>query len=435
MNNLIGGPSPSTATATASNSAPRALIHILLELGPACTSNAGTLREALRLVNQKLPDAVGGGGVGIGTSWKEGGVARLLHFFSAVGSTAKRAVTSDGGSAIDTMEQQQNDLSAAFVGAYLNNPDFYKQDASSSRISGGGLGKGGSEWNLEAVSQVISTDFAHLNWHLIARSLDFPEFKIRGVHHLEILQRLYRSGAQGQQLPLDAITLETWSNRIGQLTLLRHLLLLSPNVYNFPLDTEETLDASTAITETVKIGNNNVISNTRGWASSKVLQCLLHLSDDKSLHPAVREIFVLGLLTCPEIILCALVRLQLSVTRSVDQASGEDAKAVAMANAKAGMPMKGELMRELIPMFFKPSQGGVAAGGGGLVDQVLLMLWVRGEEVRHLRSSQRWCETCLGLFAACGLSPKILSWPHVLKHGDLHQTIRPKSVSRPLSTS
>lgn len=382
MNNLPGGPSaaasgsgggiaPPTAAAVAANdagasSSAAALIRILFDLGPACTSNVNTFREALRLVNQKLPDAGGGGGVGgsAGVGWKEVGVARLLHFFSAVGSTTKRAGSDGGGSASgDTIEQQQrNDLSAAFVGAYLNNPDFYKQDTTTISSS-----TGGREWNIEVVSQVISTDFAHLNWHLIARSLDFPEFKIRSVQHLEILQRLYRSGAQGQQLPLDVITLETWSNRIGQLTLLRHLLLLPPNVYNFPLDAEETLDASTAIADqgNIMVGNNNVMSNTRGWASSKVLQRLLHLSDDKSLHPAVREIFVVGLLTSPEIILCALVRLQLSVTRSADQASGEEARAIAAANAVAGMPMKGELMRELIPMFFKPPpQGGGTVVGG-----------------------------------------------------------------------
>jgi CCR4-NOT transcription complex subunit 1 len=367
MNSSTGGPS-SAATGSGCTTAPNndagassaaALIRILPCLGPACTSNVGTLRDALR-----LPDAGGEGGVGVGSGWKEGGVARLLHFFSVVGSTAKRAVSNnDSGSARDAIEQQQqlqqrNDLSSAFVGAYLNNPDFYKQDSTSGRMQGRGL----TEWNLEVVSRVFSADLAHLNWHLVARSLDFPEFNIRSVQHLEMLQRLFRSGAQGQQLPLDVITFETWSNRIGQLTLLRHLLLLPPNVYNFPLDAEEALDASTAIVEQGSdlVANNNIVSNMRGWASSRVLQRLLHLSDDKSLHPEVREIFVVGLTTSPEIILCALVRLQLSITRSADQASGEDARAIIAANAVAGMPMKGELMRELIPMFFKPAQDGVA---------------------------------------------------------------------------
>jgi len=48
----------------------------LLDLGPACCQNIGTLREALRLVVTQNP--------GTGTEhWSEPGVARLLHFFSA----------------------------------------------------------------------------------------------------------------------------------------------------------------------------------------------------------------------------------------------------------------------------------------------------------------------------------------------------------------
>ena len=55
----------------------------LLDLGPAYCQNIGTIREALRLVVTQNP-----GGAGPGTNqppWSEPGVARLLHFFSAVG--------------------------------------------------------------------------------------------------------------------------------------------------------------------------------------------------------------------------------------------------------------------------------------------------------------------------------------------------------------
>ena len=286
----------------------------LLDLGPACCQNIGTIREALRLVVTQNP-----GGAGPGTNqppWSEPGVARLLHFFSAVGGTG------NGGS-----------------------PES----------------SGGMEWNLEVASQVLATDFSHLNWQLVARSLDFPEFSIRGPKQLEVLLSLYRSGCKGHQLPLDALTAETWTNRSGQLSLLRHLLAVSPNNYNFPLDAEEALDASTTVVEggmsNVVVGvNGNVsgnnglplASNPRGWACAKVLQRLLHLSDDKSILPAVHEVFIVGLLSCPEVILNAIVRLQiLSTSRSGDQ---------------GGMPMKGTLMRELVPLFFKPPK--TPAGGG-----------------------------------------------------------------------
>lgn len=330
------------------------LVRILLDLGPACTSNTGTLRDALRLADQDLPN----GGINnnnnaaLSSLWKEPAVARLIHFFAAVG-TVKTNNT-----------EKENALSAAFVGAWIDDPDWNKDSNANSNIG---------EWNLEVVSQLLSSDFAFLHWPSVGRSFDFPEFKIRDGRHLEVLLALFRAGAgasaqpqpqqqqqQQPQLPLDVISVE-WSNRPGQLSLLEHLLACPPNVYSFAVDNEEALDASTVVVDGTLVATN--CPNPRGWASSKVLQRLLHLSDDKTLHPKVREIFVVGLLSCPEIILCALVRLQLSVARSADQASGGDARAAAAANAGAGMPMKGELMRELIPLFFKPNP--TSLGGGG----------------------------------------------------------------------
>ena len=372
--NLVSDSSSSSSSdnnnGAAASASAAALIHILLDLGPACTSNAGTLREALRLVIQKLP----GGGFTTDTaaaagntttthnpgllSWNEVAVARLLHFFSAVG-TKPSATTNSAAS------EKDNVLSAAFVGTFIED---LQNNSSSSSTSGSFSG----EWNLEVVSQVFQTDFHHLHWPTVGRRLDFSQFKIRDGRHLEVLLALYRAGSMGativnngqggggaqnqpqqHQLPMDVITI-MWSNRQGQLSLLKYLLQCPPTVYTFAVDNEEALDAATVVVDGKLVATN--CPNPRGWASSRVLQRLLHLSDDKTLHPKVREIFVVGLLSCPEIILCALVRLQLSVARSADQATTSETKALAAANAGAGMPMKGELMRELIPLFFKPQQ-------------------------------------------------------------------------------
>ena len=166
-----------------------ALIHILLDLGPACTTNAGTLREALRLVTQKLPSP--SSSVENNNTWKEVGVARLLHFFAAVGSNAKG--------------KDNNNLSSAFI-----NVDFNNKGQTNS-----------GDWNLEVISQVLSSDYTHLNWAKIGRSLDFPEFKVRDTRHLEVLLGLFRQGSQQQQLPLDVLTAEAWQNKVGQLSILQ----------------------------------------------------------------------------------------------------------------------------------------------------------------------------------------------------------------------
>lgn len=305
-----------------SNTSPEtSLVQILMDLGPSCTSSPATLRDAIRLINNKQPV-------------KEPIMARLLHFFSAAASTSQ-------------VNNRQQALSASFVGVLINDNDWTKESPSS------------PDWNLDTVSQVLK-DYSTLNWNTVARSFDFDAFKIRDGRHVELLLALYRAGS-GQNLPLDQITVE-WANHLGQLTLLENLLAVPARVYAFTVDEEEEKDAAPVE------GVNTNCPNPRGWASARVLQRLLHLSDDKALHQKVREIFVVGLLSCPEIILCALVRLQLTVAASVasDQSSAE-----AKANAGAAMGLKSELMRELIPLFFKPSTQHVVRNGPG----ALRRLW------------------------------------------------------------
>ena len=350
-------------SAVTNNDTP-ALIHILLDLGPACTTNAGTLREALRLVTQK---SAGSSLIdNNNNTFNEQGVARLIHFFSAAG----------------TKKQDKDNISLSYLGDTI----FNGKDA---RCTG--------DWNLEVISQVLASDYNHLNWPRVGRSFDFAEFKIRDTRHLEVALALYRSGTQpqGQQLPLDVFTTEEWTNRAGQLSLLSHLLQCSPNVYSFQVDNEESQDANTVIVDGNLVATNCI--NPRGWASAKVLQRLLHLSDDKTVGPKVRDIFVMGLLSCPEIILCALVRLQLTVAaQGADMNLSQEARAIAAANAGAGMPMKGELMRELIPLFFKPQGTNNPGGKGNVVRNMpgaLRRLWTISQNTVVAACIEAWRST------------------------------------------
>ena len=73
-------------------------------------------------------------------------------------------------------------------------------------------------------------------------------------------------------------------------------------------------------------------SNVQGWASTTVFELLLQLSDDVRLVKRVHDLFVKGLLSCPEVLLCALVR------RLQTNAQGNG------LNSNIGMQMKGEKM-------------------------------------------------------------------------------------------
>ena len=341
------------------------IVNILMDLGPACTSNAGTFRDALRLITQKLPsnntsannnnnnNNISSGAIPL----KEGGIARLIHFFAAVG--ARKDVNNSKASS-NSNSNKDASLSSAFVGALINDSttDWNKADLTSP-----------SDWNIDVVSQVL-TDFSlSLHWPLVARSFDFAEFKIRDVRHLEVLLALYSRASSGGKfgLPLESIVGE-WRNTEGQLTLLRGLLIVPPAVYVFVLEEgEERKDAAAAVENEERGSGNNSTStpvvvgptcpNPGGFASAKVLQRLLSLSDEPKLHQSAREVLGMGLQSCPEIILCALVRLQLSNAAAINVADNNNPQLMATirARANAGMPLKGELMRELIPLFFSPN--------------------------------------------------------------------------------
>ena len=62
------------------------VVNILMDLGPSCTYNAATFRDALRLATQKIHLSGKGGPL------KEEEIARLFHFFAAVGARKARLI-------------------------------------------------------------------------------------------------------------------------------------------------------------------------------------------------------------------------------------------------------------------------------------------------------------------------------------------------------
>jgi CCR4-NOT transcription complex subunit 1 len=262
-----------------------AVSNLLADVGPACTQNEATFRETLA---EMLP-----GGM------NEAVMARILYFFS---SKSKKALSMDS-------------LSSSLLGSIL--PGSYN-DASE-------IG-----WSLPVVSSVIRRDYsATVDWAQVAIKWDFFDFNLLSTEQFQTLLQLYQAGAMANP-PLAALTYQ-WAHAAGQTSLLEAMLTVPPTVYLCELSEAELADAETSS------GQGSSAPNPRCWASAAVLQRLLYLSDIPTLARRVRDLFVKGLLGCPEVLLCALVRLQLTGAPS------------------GGHQMKGELMRELIPLFFKPN--------------------------------------------------------------------------------
>lgn len=257
----------------------------------------------------------------------------------------------------------------------------------SERASGGATG-----WDLGVVSQTLRDDYgSSRDWGLVAQKLDFEDFHIRSADHLKALLKLYEVASNGKVPPLASFVGE-WQNQTGQLSLLEWLLLVPSEVYTFQLTDDEAADAS-IIPPT---GATVQCPNPGGWACAAVLQRLLFLSDQPSLNKRVRDLFVRVLLGCPEVLLCSLVRLQLNVSKE-----GNAAK------ISAGKQLKGELMRELIPTFFKPNPKVPVKYGAAAISR----LWAISPTTVNAACTEAWRST-----SSEGEAARYNTIVHIIQH-------------------
>jgi CCR4-NOT transcription complex subunit 1 len=272
--------------------------NILQDVGPACTRNATTFRETLAELTSNNS-----------SNLSEAAIARIIYFLSDKGRDA------DGSSNLG--------VSSALLGSLI--------PGRSSEGSTDG-------WNLKAVARVLEEDYPKRDWIAISTMWDFPGFNMKDAEQFHTLIELYRAGSK-RVPPLAAFTSQ-WRNAAGQVSVIESITTVSANVYGCPLNDEEMADANTAPPGTTL--------DPQCFASMEILQRLLFISDVPSLYRRVRDLFVKGLLSCPEVLLCSLVRLQLHVANTAAQGGRENL-------ANAGMQIKTELMRELIPLFFRPN--------------------------------------------------------------------------------
>lgn len=302
--NSLGELASGVASSVSPSDGPESSIgisNILQDIGPACTRDANTFRDTLTEIasNNATPGV------------NEAALARIIYFFCDKGRDPE-------GSSLAVGE------SLSLLG---------------SLIPGRGNEASADGWKLKSVSNVLEQDYASLDWNLVAQCWDFPGFLMKDADQFRCLLDLYRSGAMAAP-PLSAFTSQ-WRNTAGQLSIIESIMTVPQNVFMTPLTEDESSDAATAAQGITGI-------DPHSFASMEILQRLLFLSDIPSLYRRVRDLFVRGLLSCPEVLLCSLVRLQLHVANTPPQSGRE-------ALANAGLQIKTELMRELIPLFFRPN--------------------------------------------------------------------------------
>ena len=273
------------------------IINLLADLGPSCTSSTSTLRDTLMNITKTNSK---------NAALDERAVAHLIYFFSERGT--RKHMNENGAGASSTLVQTFTDNHGAT----------------------------GNNWNLSAVQEVISQDYANLSWDHVAEGFDFDGFIIRDLVHFNVFLTLYSAAAK-KNFPFEVLA-SRWKNKLGQLSFIKSSLCVSPSVYQFPLTHDENIDASTA-------GDTSPTSilNPRGFACANILVNLLEMSDSGvDNFNRVKEVLSEGLRDCPEVLICALFRFRMLHSKQT------------LSNV--GMQMQNLLTMELLSRFFKPNR-------------------------------------------------------------------------------
>jgi len=396
VNNKSGSNSMSISNAAQNISrglsSPDGIIRFLSDLGPGCTSSVSVFRETLREAGGDIDEV---------------SIARLLCFFADV--------CSSGSNLLDSSKNRKADeeISNILVGTLLHPPNSNVSTseeanqtetnsdktgdsllASDSNRNSGGNYVNSSGWDLEVIRTCISEDFNSpkrpTDWDAVARSFDWEGFELQSSQKFQIWLDLYQAGAK--RPPPSKILLSEWKNASGQLSLLERLAFSS--IFSFDLTDAEKSDY---ITPTYAGGPGG--PSECCWVSGDYLQRLLTLSDYPDLNKRVRDVFFEGLLKYPEVFLCSIVRLQLRLANA--NAAGGDGTS-AENNCTAGMQMKNELTRELIPHFFQPNQNPQLQIGRDVISAVISHLWSISRNMVTLACIESW-RTC----SKTGESPSI----------------------------
>jgi CCR4-NOT transcription complex subunit 1 len=272
----------------------------LMDLGPTTTSSVAILRQAVQES---------------GLTLDEGQTAQLLGMLAgASGGVGSSGDSSDSATLTNSL--------LASAGGGLGHG-----------IGDGGEGAAANRWNMHTVIQLFAEDFAgRLDWDLVARRLDFPDFYIADVAAFATLLEVYR-GASRLDLPLSAMC-GTWSNTRGQLSLLQAAINAPPQLFSFrgsrhrlqPLDGMDLASASP----------------NEAWLSLDLISVLLSLSGDSNLLTQVRELLAVPVSRCPELLVLGLVSVP---------AGDEGYGAV-----RAGRRLRAEVLSRLLPPYFRTNR-------------------------------------------------------------------------------
>ena len=240
------------------------LAGLLEDLGPDCTSTAGTLQDVF----------------GVLMTVGEKDMAEAL------------SVVCDSLSGVSTPESR---LSLSTFTAFKHGEVVQYEDEKKDKSIALG-------WREEVLSKVIS-DRTQLNWTLVVAGLDNPRFQIRTSEAFEFLARLCHR-VTGAPLPLLPFT-EVWKHKKGQVTFLSHAVhsKLPQDIFNFNDLHNKAVLADIAV-------QPEYVVHVQALCSLDIVKVLLQLSASEY-YAQIRALFLQEVERFPDILLLSLSKLKI----------------------------------------------------------------------------------------------------------------------------
>lgn len=160
-----------------------------------------------------------------------------------------------------------------------------------------------SGWNLGVFVDTIKELHPKLNWALVVKSLDRPDFYIADAKAIHFILNVYKRATK-EPFPVDAVTCK-WLNTRGQLSFLQQALALGAEAVNFA----STIPQPTTFTLDLPHPNKSSATQVQNWHNLALIERLLNLAESEGFD-VVKEIFKGPLETCPELLLLKLAQLQ-----------------------------------------------------------------------------------------------------------------------------
>ena len=149
-----------------------------------------------------------------------------------------------------------------------------------------------------------------LNWNDVVQSLDFPGFKVNDAAALRIIVNTVKYGLHFRdKVPIESVhfpvekLLQRWNNSEGQFSVFK-MALHNPEVIPFG-DMEGSHRVYINVLRTPPDESDRHVAT---WTSIDLMEALLNLGDDPSLREGVKELILIGVKHCPDVIVLALAQ-------------------------------------------------------------------------------------------------------------------------------